>query len=77
LDVLFDDLTAAGGWSQKHGPDWTFADVPYPLAYCNQEILIRGLEAGPDLPAAEQELLASIPEMNAWNERMFAGRPAG
>lgn len=76
LSELFDDLTATGGWSQAHGPDWTFADLPYHLAYCNQDILIRGLKAGPDLPEEEQELLASPAEMHAWNARKFAERPA-
>ena len=77
VNTLFDDLTTAGGWSQKHGADWTFADLPYHLAYCNQEILIRRLKAGPDLPEAQQELLATPDDINAWNERMFAKRPAG
>ncbi len=77
LNSLFDDLTAAGGWSQKHGPDWIFADLPYHLAYCNQEILIRGVKAGPDLPEAEQELLPTVDAINDWNARKFAERPAG
>jgi len=77
LNILFDDLTANGGWSQKHGPDWTFADLPYHLAYCNQELLIPGLKAGPDLPEAEQMFLATPAEASAWNDRKFAERPAG
>ncbi|MEZ4769231.1 MAG: DinB family protein [Caldilineales bacterium] len=77
LNMLFDDLTAGNRWNQKHGPDWTFADVPYHLAYCNQEILIRSLKAGPDLPEDQQELLASADAVNAWNARKFAERPAG
>jgi len=77
LNTLFDELTAQNGWSQKHGPDWIFADLPYHLAYCNQEILIRGIKAGADLPEAEQELLASPDAINAWNARKFAERPAG
>jgi hypothetical protein len=73
LNTLFDDLAATDGWGQKHGPDWTFADVPYHLAYCNQEILIRSLKAGAD----EQELLSDVAALNAWNARKFAERPDG
>jgi len=77
LNTLFDDLATQDGWDQKHGPDWIFADVPYHLAYCNQEILIRSLKAGSDLPKDEQELLASVEAVNDWNARKFAERPAG
>jgi hypothetical protein len=77
LDTLFEDLNATGSWGGKHGADWTFVDVPYHLAYCNQDIVIRGLEAGADLPQDEQELLASREEVNTWNTRKFAARPAG
>lgn len=77
FNTLFDDLATKNGWGRKHGPDWTFADVPYHLAYCNQEILIRSLKAGPNLPEEEQELFASLDAINAWNARKFAERPAG
>lgn len=76
LNTLFDELNATGGWAQKHGPDWIFADLPYHLAYCNRDILIRGLQAGHDLPPAQQELLTSMEALNAWNARRFAQRPA-
>ena len=46
LRFLFDELSVTGGWDQQHGRDWTFADVPYHLAYCNQDIVGRGLEKG-------------------------------
>lgn len=68
---------ATDGWSQKHGLDWVFADLPYHLAYCNQGILIRGIQAGADLPEEEQELFASAEAINAWNARKFPERPAG
>lgn len=77
LNTLFDDLAAHDGWNQKHGADWIFADLPYHLAYCNQEIVVRSLKAGPDLPEDQQELLASVDAINAWNARKFAERPAG
>ena len=74
-DSLFNRLNETDGWGQKHGADWTFADVPYHLAYCNRDIVVRGLELGPDYPEAEQELLASPEALNAWNTRKFAERP--
>jgi len=76
LNILFDDLNTTNGWDKKHGPDWTFAHLPFHLAYCNRDILIRGIEAGADLPEEEQELIASVEAMNAWNAREFAERPA-
>lgn len=76
LATLFEDLNATNGWDQKHGPDWTFADVPYHLAYLNHDVVVRGLELGPDMPEAEQELLASPQEVNAWNDHRLAKRPA-
>lgn len=76
LEVLFADIESSGLWGQKHGKDWTFADLPYHLAYCNREILIRGLKWGADLPEEQQELLHSVDMINDWNERMFAQRPA-
>jgi hypothetical protein len=75
LNILFDDLTASDGWGGQHGPDWTFADLPYHLAYCNQDIVIRGIEAGEDLPVEDQELLANVEDLNAWNDRKFAEKP--
>lgn len=77
LNTLFNSLNSDNGWDKKHGPDWTLADVPYHLAYCNHDIVARSLQLGPDYPEAEQELLASPDALNAWNARKFAERPAG
>jgi hypothetical protein len=77
LDTLFAKLNETNGWGQKHGPDWTFADVPYHLAYCNRDVVTRGLQLGPDYPEAEQELLASPQALPEWNERKFSERPSG
>ncbi len=76
LGLLFDELEAEDGWGQKHGPDWTFADVPFHLAYCNEDIVARGLELGPDYPEQERELLATGEELGGWNARHFADRPS-
>jgi putative sterol carrier protein len=77
LGTLFDDLNATDDWGQKHGADWTFADVPYHLAYCNKDIVLKGLELGAEYPADEQELLATPEDLAAWNARKFTERPVG
>ncbi|MDX1688980.1 MAG: DinB family protein [Candidatus Promineifilaceae bacterium] len=76
LAFLFNELNATNGWGQEHGPDWTFGDVPYHLAYLNRDVIIRGLELGPDLPEADQTLLTNPKEVNAWNDHRFTRRPA-
>ncbi len=45
-DTLFANLNETNGWGQQHGADWTFADVPYHLAYCNRDVVLRGLQLG-------------------------------
>jgi len=77
LDTLFVKVNAGGGWGQKHGADWTFADLPYHLAYCNEDVVVHGLQLGPDYPEAEQELLASPQALGEWNARKFAQRLPG
>jgi hypothetical protein len=75
LDTVFVSL-GPSDWSRQLGPHWTFADVPYHLAYFDREIVAHPLEQGPDLPTAEQWAARSNPEVNAWNARRFAERPA-
>ncbi len=57
-------------WSRKHGKDWTFADMPYHLAYFNQTV-IDGIEND-----HEQDAKHTLQELNAWNDAHFAQRPA-
>src|SRR4051812_29775296 len=77
LDTLFDTIEAKGEWERGHGPDWTFADVAYHLAYFDAELIVRGLGLGPDYPEDQQERYATTDEINAWNARQFAKRPFG
>jgi putative sterol carrier protein len=77
LAALFEEIEANDGWGQKHGPDWTFADLPYHLAYMNREVAARGIEMGSDHPEAEQNLITTTEELGAWNESKFAERSAG
>jgi hypothetical protein len=74
-DVLFSRITEAQEWDHKHGADWTFADVPYHLAYCNHDLVARAIECGRELPAEEQITFTSPADLNAWNEDKFAARP--
>jgi hypothetical protein len=51
--------------------------LPYHLAYCNQDLIVRGIELGVDYPEDEQELLATPEDLAAWNAWEFAKRPVG
>jgi putative sterol carrier protein len=75
FDQLFDSL-GPGDWSRKHGKHWTFADVPYHLAYFDREMIATPIERGRNVPAEEQRPMRTVAEMNAWNEARFAQRPA-
>ncbi|MDX1614089.1 MAG: hypothetical protein R3300_07235 [Candidatus Promineifilaceae bacterium] len=81
LGVLFDRLETGHengpGWDAPHGEDWILADVPYHLAYCNRDVVARGIELGPDYPDDQRELLQDAEQLSAWNERKFAERPPG
>lgn len=76
-DALFSLISESGDWDHEHGSDWTFADVPYHLAYCNRDVVIRPISLGRDLPASEQLRFTTPDDIHAWNARKFAERPAG
>lgn len=75
-ETLFQIIEAEGLWDRPHGPDWTYADVPYHLAYCNVDLVARPMELGRDLPADERLSLVGTEGVNSWNEQKFAERPA-
>jgi hypothetical protein len=75
LDELFASFGPAD-WARRLGPDWTYADLPYHLSYFDQEIVATPLARGRDVPLAEQRVQRTRRELDAWNARMFAARPA-
>ena len=75
----FDELVAtlrSDDWSGKHGQHWTFADVPYHLAYFDLDVIATAIRRGLNVPVGEQ-VLRTEAEQDAWNEIRFTGRPAG
>jgi hypothetical protein len=74
-DELFASLAPAE-WRRRHGRDWTYADVPYHLSYFDRELVARPLARGRDVPLDEQRVMGTLAELDAWNRRMFAQRPA-
>jgi hypothetical protein len=75
IDAILGSLGPAD-WSRKHGKDWTFADVPYHMAYFDREVIANGIARGPNMPSDERQALRSVAELNAWNARKFAERAA-
>lgn len=75
FDALFDSFSAED-WQRKHGADWTLADVPYHLAYFDNEIIAYPLTAGPALPEADRFELDSMTALQRWNVSQFARRSA-
>ena len=75
IDGLFDSFDNED-WSRAHGPDWTFADLPYHLAYFDRDLIGKAISSGSNVPPEGQVTFATLRELGGWNERMFARRPA-
>lgn len=75
FDGLFETFVAED-WRRRHGVDWTLADVPYHLAYFDNEIIAYPLAQGPHLPAQDRIDLKSQAALQAWNASQFARRSA-
>jgi hypothetical protein len=75
LYTLFDIIDDTDSWDRTHGPDWTFADVPYHLAYCNDDVVAGGFRLGGAVPMEEVKLLATPKQRDAWNACKLAERP--
>jgi len=57
-------------WERKHGKDWTFADMPFHLAYFNQTVL-NGIRND-----NREKAPLTLRELNTWNNAHFAKRPS-
>ncbi len=77
FDELLDSLRTPEDWAQKHGDDWTFADIPYHMMYTNRDLVAGPLRRGREVPDAEQKVQRTVGELNAWNAAKFAQRPTG
>lgn len=77
FDELFEAIERDARWNEAHGADWTFRDVPYHMMYFDRELVAEALERGTNVPVGEQRTQRSVRELNEWNARMFALRPAG
>ena len=69
LDAFYQQFSPQD-WSRKHGKEWTFADMPYHLAYFNQTA-IDGIREGD-----QKRTSHTLEEHDAWNDAHFAQRPS-
>ncbi|NWF67471.1 MAG: DinB family protein [Chloroflexi bacterium] len=70
----FFESFGAEEWGRRHGRDWTFADVPYHLAYHNR-LLADTIKRG--AKSSEEDALSTLAELNAWNNEQQSRRPPG
>lgn len=76
LEILWSALDAfyqrfsPQDWARKHGKDWTFADMPYHLAYFNQMVL-DGIKND-----HREKVLLNLDELNIWNNAHYSERPS-
>ena len=76
FEELYGSLSPEG-WGRRYGKYWTFADQPFHLAYFDRVMVAEPLEAGEDMPAGERWTLRCTNDIDQWNAREFAKRPAG
>ncbi|HEX8857898.1 MAG TPA: DinB family protein [Actinomycetes bacterium] len=75
FDEIYGSLSA-DDWGRPYGKDWTFADQPFHLAYFDRVIVVEPLEAGENLPRDERWTMRSMRDIDEWNAKEFAKRPA-
>jgi hypothetical protein len=76
FDKVWSGFTPAQ-WSHKYGKDWTFADQPYHMVFFDRVMCAEVIAKGGNAPKQERWLLRSGKDINDWNAREFAKRPAG
>lgn len=77
--ALFDQVFAGFDerqWNKKFGKSWTYAWIPYHLAYFDATAA-KYVALGPNVPDAERLELRTMQQVNAWNAREFSKRPPG
>jgi hypothetical protein len=75
-DQLFETIAQGYDWDHKHGADWTFADVPFHLAYCIRDLVIRPIQFGEELPVGEQRSFKGPADLAVYNSGRFAEKSA-
>lgn len=75
IDELFAGMSS-DDWQRKHGPDWTFADLPWHLYYIDKDFVLIPIRKGSELPVQERLNFPSAAALNEWNDAMIASRPA-
>jgi hypothetical protein len=75
-DALFDGM-GAKDWTRRHGPDWTFAELPYHLAYFDRDLIANPIVRGEEVPVADRVQYRSLADLSRYNAGKFAERPAG
>lgn len=74
LDALFADFSETD-WVRVHGPDWTFADIPFHLAYFDRDLIAGPIVAGNGPDAPTDRVFRTLGDLNEWNDAYFAERP--
>ncbi|HEX2618631.1 MAG TPA: DinB family protein, partial [Phototrophicaceae bacterium] len=75
VNGFFGKFTALD-WSSAHGNQWTFGEVPYHLMYFNR-LLGDAINAGRSMPQDQLKMVATMQQLNVWNDSHFAQRPPG
>ena len=75
-DTLLDRITPSL-WNRRYGKDWTYADVPYHIAYFDRLLVCEPIEYGRDMPREKQLVFDTMGTLNAWNDSQFAQRKPG
>lgn len=73
VDDVLSSLDGAD-WTRRHGPHWTFRDIPFHLSYFDDEMIAEPIEQGTDA-TADMVVFETISELNAWNDAHLADRP--
>jgi hypothetical protein len=71
------EAVPADRWTKKYGPDWTYQDVPYHVAYFDRLMVADPIEYGTSLPHSERWEALTMRQLNDWNRAELAKRRPG